>query len=279
MGFLPACPYLEAQTDLSIDAQKAAVASKQKSLQDCRNRISELDGRQDELLIEKNQAVLQHKDAISKIRDAHAALLDAQIRLIEAASDVRGLVERNGEITRGLEEKKEEIKNLAEVTQTARAEAEAAREKIYEAVGEDQKRMEDLQTMVAGKTLEDVDHEISAEEAKLELIHTVNPSVLAQFEKRNKDIQEMTKRMEEANQKLGRLNDQIKELMEKFEPKLDNIIGQINQAFGHNFDTISCAGEVGLHKDEDFGQWSIEVKVKFRSVYPDNPTPNWSLPT
>jgi structural maintenance of chromosomes protein 5 len=235
-------------------------------MQDCRNRISELDAKLDELLIKKNQAVLQHKDMVSHIRDAHTALLDVQIRLLEAASDVRGLNERNGEITKGLEEKKEEIKRLADLAQEAKAEAVTARDKIMDSAGDDQARLQHLQEMVEGKSLEDIDHEISAEEAKLELIHVVNPSVLAQFEKRAKDIEEMTKKLDDANNKLGRLTDQTKELMEKFEPKLDGIIAQINQAFGHNFDMISCAGEVSLHKDDDFGQWAIEIKVKFRSV-------------
>jgi hypothetical protein len=47
---------------------------------------------------------------------------------------------------------------------------------------------------------------------------------------------------------------------------VDQLISQINDAFSYNFEQISCAGEVGVHKDEDFEKWAIEIKVKFRYV-------------
>jgi chromosome segregation ATPase len=50
----------------------------------------------------------------------------------------------------------------------------------------------------------------------------------------------------------------------KWEPKLDTLIAKISDAFSYNFEQIGCAGEVNVHKDDDFDQWAIQIKVKFR---------------
>lgn len=235
-------------------------------MQSCKSRIAKHDLARDELVIEKAQAVLQHKDIVSQIRDAQLALQDAQIRLIEASSDVRGLKERNGEITRELDEKKQEILNFADDAKLAKQDATRARALVQRIVAEGKDGdLGRYEAMVANKDLDQIDQEISAEEAKLDLIHAVDPSVLRQFEERAKKIEELTRRNAEMNNKLEHLDDQIKELMSKFEPRLDEIISRVNEAFGKNFERISCAGEVGLHKHEDdFEQWAIEIKVKFR---------------
>ncbi|KAI1845007.1 hypothetical protein JX265_008408 [Neoarthrinium moseri] len=250
-----------------IEAQKRILDTTRESMQACKARVAELDTRSDELLVEKGQAVLKHKEAVSQIRDAYQSLLDVQIRLIEASSDVRGLKERNSEITRSLEEKKEEIKAFAHNAAIAKREAEDAKQRVTDMLAQSEEGNDDFpryQAMIEEKTLSEIDHEIQAEEAKLELIHAVDPGVLRQFEKRAKDIEELVKDKEKSSTKLGRLEAQIKELMEKFEPKIDELIAKVNQGFGHNFDMISCAGEVNIHKDDDFEQWAIEIKVKFR---------------
>lgn len=235
-------------------------------MQACRSRIAKHELARDELVIEKAQAVIRHRDTVSQIRNAYLSLQDVQIRLIEAASDVRGLKERNGEIMQGLDEKKQEIRNFEDDATDARRDAEQAQVKVQQIVQDG--GHEDLgryQAMVADKSLDEIDQEIESEKAKLELIHAVDPSVLRQFEDRAKKIEELTKRTNDTEAKLGRLEDQIKGLMNKFEPRLEAIISKVNEAFGKNFERISCAGEVGLHKDmEDFDNWAIEIKVKFR---------------
>jgi chromosome segregation ATPase len=169
-------------------------------------------------------------------------------------------------MTIGLGERKEEIKNYAADADLAKKEASEALKRLERIVTGDPSDMARYNEMVAGKSLDEIDHEIGAEKAKLELIHGVDPSVLRQFQKRAKEIQEMTKRKEEMTAKLESLADQIKQLMERWEPELDALIAKINTAFGHNFDLIGCAGEVGVNKHEDFEQWCIEIKVKFRYV-------------
>ncbi|KAH8662344.1 structural maintenance of chromosome complex subunit SmcA [Xylariales sp. PMI_506] len=248
-----------------IESEQSTLEQRQAALQECRSRIIALEAQRDELLIEKAGKILQYKNAVSSVRQAHDALLDVQIRLIEAKSDIEGLKERNVEITNRLAEKKDEINNFAHNAEAAHREANIAKAKVERLYADGEPNdIERYNAMVAGKTPQDIDNEVEAEQAKLELIHPVDPSVLRQFEKRAQDIEGLTRKKEQLSIKLDGLRNQIKELMEHFEPELDELVGKINRAFGHNFDTIKCAGEVGIHKDEDFEQWAIEIKVKFR---------------
>ena len=88
---------------------------------------------------------------------------------------------------------------------------------------------------------------------------------MRQFEARANQIETLKRQIEDMTAKRDSLGRQIKTLMEKFEPRLDDLISRINDAFSDNFEKISCAGEVGIHKDEDdFEQWAIKILVKFR---------------
>ncbi|KAI1457317.1 hypothetical protein F4805DRAFT_181686 [Annulohypoxylon moriforme] len=163
-----------------------------------------------------------------------------------------------------LDEKKAEIENMQTELAELRASATAARGRVEEACDGAGDRLTYLNGLVADKTPEDIEHEIGAESTKLELIHGVDPAILRQYEKRAQDILDLTQKKEEMNAKLESYNRRIESVKERWEPAVDEVIGKINDAFSYNFEQINCAGEVGIHKDEDFEQWAIEIKVKFR---------------
>ncbi|KAI1379036.1 P-loop containing nucleoside triphosphate hydrolase protein [Hypoxylon crocopeplum] len=248
-----------------IAAEKRAFENTQKGLVECRNRIFGYSAQEDHLIIEKTKSVLQHKEQLSHIRDAHQALLEVQIRLVEAQSDEKGLEEQNFNIKQQLDEKKVEINDLKIDVERLRAEAAVARVKVEEAVdrgGTD--FLQYLNSLAEGKTAEEVDHEIGAESTKLELIHGVDPAILRQYEKRAQEIEELTRKKDEMNAKLDSYTRKIEQVKREWEPGVEAVIGKINDAFSYNFEQINCAGEVSIHKDEDFEQWAIEIKVKFR---------------
>ncbi|KAI0874514.1 P-loop containing nucleoside triphosphate hydrolase protein [Hypoxylon argillaceum] len=237
----------------------------QKSIMEARARISEAGARSDELVVRRARSALEHKELLSGIRDTYQALLDVQIRLIEAKSDVKALEERNLDIKKRLDNEQMEIRAAKEESDGLKEAAQLARELVSEAVAEDPDRLPHLNELAAGKTVEELDHEIGAEQSKLEYVHAVNPAVLQQFQKREQEIQKLTQQKEELTTKFDSLSRKTNELRQKWEPRVDALITKINDAFAYNFEQINCAGQVDIFKDEDdFEQWAIEIKVKFR---------------
>ncbi|KAI2639392.1 P-loop containing nucleoside triphosphate hydrolase protein [Xylaria nigripes] len=247
-------PIIQAQID---DARKAVA--------EARIRISVSGARSDELLLERARSVLRHKELLSDIRDAHQNLVDAQIRLIEAKSDVKALELRNIEIKQSLDDQKTAILNARAESDRLKDEARNAQNAVSELVGEEGDRLPYFNELARDKTVEDLDNEIVDEKSKLEYVHAVDPSVLRQFQKRAQEIQNLTRQKDELTAKFESLSCQTLELRQKWEPRVDSLITQISDAFAYNFEQINCAGQVDLYKDEeDFEQWAIEIKVKFR---------------
>ncbi|KAJ0291878.1 hypothetical protein COL940_000171 [Colletotrichum noveboracense] len=249
---------------IKLESEKKSLEQKRAEVEEARSASSKLDVDRDNATVEKLKAVLRHHAAIAAIRDAQEEVLEAQIREIEAKSDVTGLKARNTDLMQQLEDEKRHIGAIAEESARCRARAEAARSKVADLFHDDPSRRELLEELAKEKTVEDVDNEIAAEEGKLELIHVTNPGALREFEKRAREIEKLRQRMESSTNKLDELNRRISRIRDKWEPKLDELISKINDAFSYNFEQINCAGEVRVHKDEDFDQWALDIMVKFR---------------
>lgn len=115
------------------------------------------------------------------------------------------------------------------------------------------------------KTNEDIDHDIEIETARLELLHEGNPNAIKQYEDRQKKIQGLKKKIEETEKKLRGYQNAIQDVRNQWEPKIDRLIAKISSAFTRSFEKIGCAGEVKVHKDEDFDKWAVQILVKFRA--------------
>ncbi|KAH7037584.1 RecF/RecN/SMC N terminal domain-containing protein [Microdochium trichocladiopsis] len=250
-----------------LAADKKKLEDAQELLAACRERVFDLRLQKDQITIDKARLVLKHHEHLAQIKQAQQALLEARIRLVEAQSDARGLEAKNSEINKLLEEEEAKIKQLDLEADRNKLDAQEALATVRAALAEEEDSsavMARLNAMAEGRSPEDLGMEIGAEEAKLELMQGLDPGVVRQFEKRAKEIEELTRRKDAQTGKLDSLTSQIQQVRAKWEPRVDELIGKINDAFSYNFEQISCAGEVGIHKDEDFEQWAIEIKVKFR---------------
>ncbi|KAI0476179.1 hypothetical protein GGR56DRAFT_665927 [Xylariaceae sp. FL0804] len=248
-----------------IDKERGSLEKTTTEIADSRMRILELGAKVDELTLEQARSVLQHRGLLSDIRNAHQLLLDAQICLLEAQSDVRGLEARNLDIKQRLDQGKAGLDKANADLQRCKQRAKEAQGKLNDALiqrGED--NLPRWNALAEGKTLEDLEADISAEESKLDYIHAVDPGVLRQFEKRAKDIQELSRKKDKQTEKLEALTRETDELMRKWVPLVEELVSKINEAFAYNFQQINCAGEVTLKKEDDFEAWAIEIKVKFR---------------
>jgi len=241
-----------------------ALAQTEDELMECKDRILEIEKLKDQATLDKAKAVLQHHGQIVGIRKARQALLEAQVVLMEAESEVAILKAKNSDITQQLEEGKAALEQIHNELEEQRNIAAEARTEALTILTEE--NTEELRDKAMGKTVEDIDQAVQVEKAKLEVIQASNPAALEEYERYAVRIER--ERSNQANQeaRMAELNDQIHNVKSQWEPRLDELVSQINDAFSYNFEQISCAGEVGVHKDEDFEKWAIEIKVKFRYV-------------
>lgn len=241
-------------------------------LEETKQRLLSYDDEFDKLALRKARLSLQHQERLSILREATQAALEAHIRHIEAVSDVAALKERNVGIMQRLNEERSKVDELDRQVKQGKMAARKAQEAIKDLLaipgteeGEmDTDRRDYLIGLAEGKTVETISEDIETENAKLELIHAADPGILRQFENRAQEIESLQRQNATKRADLAQLSEQIQELQRLWEPALDEMIRRINDAFSYNFEQINCAGEVGVHKDEDFDKWSIEINVKFR---------------
>ena len=189
--------------------------------------------------------------------------------LIEATSDFEILRERNSSVEELLVDQRRQVDSLAKETEALQKTAKALLDKCTQLMsGVDDEVRNFLLALPASQTTEQLESEIESEKARLELMHEGNGGVIKEYEQRQKRIDVLTSRLEQIKNALSELEDKIKELRDQWEPELDSLIEKISNSFSLNMEQISCAGEVGVHKDEDFDQWAIQIRVKFRYAPP-----------
>lgn len=256
----------------ALGVLRSSLQTSLNDLKGTKQRLASYDDEVDKLALEKARRVLEHKKQLDVLRNANQAVLEAAVRALEAKSDVAALKERNSGIMQRLEEEKQSLLMLVREAEKAKAEAKAAQNVIMEllATGSDnaidEERRDFLSGVKEGHTLETMDAEIETENAKLDLIHAADPGVLQEFERRARDIERGQRDKAKRERQLDSLSQKIQDLKDTWEPAVDGIINKINDAFSYNFEQINCAGEVSVHKDEDFDKWAIDIRVKFRYV-------------
>jgi chromosome segregation ATPase len=217
--------------------------------------------RRRKLLRRADAALARHGHAL-KLWRAHEAVLEAEVRLVEAASDVKALKERANDIIQKLGEAEKSQKEM----ETAVKELKARGREMAAQIS--QLRHEfpdvDIQELAGDKSPEELKNEIEAEESKLELIQVTPPNVLQRYNQQRQQIQRIEQQLETGRRTLEGLNGQISELQGKWEPRLETLVSKVNNAFSYNFEQIGCAGEVRLHRAEDFDQWALHILVSYR---------------
>jgi chromosome segregation ATPase len=252
---------------MGLESEERSKAAHEQSLRDARKRMVEIRYEWDEAVLRRAELVLRHKEAIENIRKAHQALLEAEIRGIEAHSDVVGLMARNSHIMQRLDAEKETLKQATEDASRAREEGNRLSETVQQMIESEPEKRDLFSDLCEGRTPEAIQDDIGAEEAKLECMHMPNPNVLREFEKRAEEIARLTRKMAGSTEKLNGITQEIEELRSKWEPRLDELVAQINDAFAYNFEQISCAGEIRVHKPDDFDAWALDIMVRFRYVF------------
>jgi chromosome segregation ATPase len=191
--------------------------------------------------------------------------VEAEIRLVEAISEVDSLKIENQHINQRIET----LENTIRTLQTRKD----ALVKEYTRINRDTQRLlrtisEEEKVIMAEfsslPTLEDLANEIEAVNTRLQLMAEGNPHAVQAYENREREIEQKESTLEKIAESLETTRAQIQGIRGQWEPELDKLVDQISRGFAHNFEQIGCAGQVGVHKDEDFEKWSIQIQVRFR---------------
>ena len=197
----------------------------------------------------------------------HNELFDAELLTIETESEIATLKERNTEVTKLLDARKDEIKKLERDVRTQKAIC----EKLAKEFKESQRNMSKEEQAFLhdwcqqNGSIDELNAEIESINGRIELLHEGNPGLLHQYEKRQREIEKLEDRVNNFDTELARLNESISRIRGQWEPELEKLVSEISDAFSYNFAQIGCAGQVNITKnDEDFSQWAIRIEVKFR---------------
>lgn len=218
------------------------------------------------------------QNAVENLRQLHEELVKIEVQVIEGVSDLESLKDRNAEHQDTLEAKSREVEEaMRSLRETAKQVKELQRE-AREAVREAQRQpdSEELLQSFRDYSMEQLEADIDSEKARLELTQGGNSNVIKEFEDRERQIQQVENKLSEFQTKLSDYDHAIEEIRGQWEPKLDELVMRISDAFSDCFARIGCAGQVTLDKAEDeagadgeaggsnFGEWSIQIHVKFR---------------
>jgi chromosome segregation ATPase len=192
--------------------------------------------------------------------------VEAEIRFIESKSELNSLIEENSAMLQkqranaaAIDEMEKRDKALRKVYEEKRTELQQDIQSLTDQEKEIVMEYREL------RSLDALDEEIQAVNASLGLMTEGNPGAIKAYEKREEDIARTREKLEQYTSSLEETKEQIIEIRQQWEPKLDALIRKISDAFAHNFTKIGCAGEVEVYKDEeDFDNWSIQISVRFR---------------
>jgi chromosome segregation ATPase len=196
---------------------------------------------------------------------SHESYVEAQICLIEASSEVKALIKENEAILRQQQTKQTEIRQLDEHYNTLRREikrlVESTQQSLNSLTTEEREVVSSYKHLA---TVEELELEIQSVNARLGMMAEGNSGVIKAFEKREEDMQALQATLQRLAVDLAEIKEKITEIRSRWEPELDALVARISDAFAYNFQQIGCVGEVNVHKDEDFDNWSAQIVVRFR---------------
>lgn len=251
-----------------LDAAEEKLAKAISDAKEFRGRVAAIRQRQEALILERAEESLKLMSSVSSLQKLQTDCFEAELLLLEAQSDYEILQERNEDIHARLAATAAEVGRLRAEEARLKAQARARLNEVNALLqqGEVPEREGAMQEelITNKKTPDEWEAEIEATTARLEMVHEGNPHIIVEYENRAKEIERIRGKIARLDQELGEVEAKITEIRTRWEPELDELVGQISDAFGDNFARMGLAGEVQVAKDEDFENWAIEIKVKFR---------------
>ncbi|KAI9737881.1 MAG: Structural maintenance of chromosomes protein 5 [Cirrosporium novae-zelandiae] len=247
-----------------LASEKSSYAEQNERLREIKATQTAMAKKELDLLFEKCQAGLNYAQTVDVLRSCHISQLEAELMHIEANSDFEVLSSEQKEARDRLTAKTEEYKSLNKKAIDAKKECTVLKDTVKQLAQDDPDLMTSI-TELGQITFEELEANIDSAKAQLEVLAEGNDGLVQEFEARQEKIDKLRQKIDGTAGTLSQLADGIKEIRDKWEPELDKLISEISDAFSHSFEMIGCAGEVSVDKADDFDQWAISIKVKFRA--------------
>nr|XP_039258386.1 structural maintenance of chromosomes protein 5-like [Styela clava] len=195
----------------------------------------------------KYVAAIAEKNKIEeKIRQGHARLLESRKKLEQAEGDKKDSQLRAKQLL-----------------------VEAKQKTGGENCDEMRKVGEDLMKLFSTlpDTVEEMDTLIHDFRARAECCTATDPQVVDEYNRRQREIEVLQKRVDDLQSRLNRSRSEIDEVRTRWLTCLKKLVTEINGKFSKYFAQMGCAGEVDLHADnpEEYDKYGIRIRVKFRS--------------
>uniref|UniRef100_A0A671KTH2 Structural maintenance of chromosomes protein 5 n=1 Tax=Sinocyclocheilus anshuiensis TaxID=1608454 RepID=A0A671KTH2_9TELE len=116
-------------------------------------------------------------------------------------------------------------------------------------------------------TLDEIDAMLNEEKTRAECFTGLSDAVVEEYNRREREIQNMEKELDDKTNALRTYRQNIAEAKECWLNPLKLLVEQINERFSDFFRSMQCAGEVDLHSEneEEYDKYGIRIRVKFRS--------------
>ncbi|KAG8528661.1 uncharacterized protein KY384_006348 [Bacidia gigantensis] len=255
-----------------IEGHETKLVSLREQLNGLSDQLHGFSEKQNDLAMDRARLAVKYSDAVASLRAAHQSLHEVELVLIEASSDLKILEDRNRSVVELLNSKRTQIDELNDVVKDSSNVAKRFLNKVQQLLRKDDQEEGPLraflQTLRPEQTVEELEEDIQSERARLELMHEGNGNTIREFETRQKKIEALTAQLTEENHAFAELSMHIDQLRSQWEPELDRLVKRISDSFSYNMEQISCVGEVAVGKEEDFDEWSILIRVKFRENEP-----------
>lgn len=223
-------------------------------------------------LREQTNLVKQMSDCTSRMKSFQDKLVENDIKLFEnqniqiTLTDVlSSLLEREEELKKEYQTKKEIVKNMRDTND-------------YKSWMEQIKQYDDTLKIKLNDYAEQYEKDdnfnvsfikdmIDKLESEVSMINH-DASSITILQNVEKEIEELEIELPKLVANLKETKTDIKKNHETLVPQLESIISQISAKFGRLFVNVGSAGEVRLEKPTLYNEWNIEILVKFRDTAP-----------
>ncbi|KAK9486669.1 P-loop containing nucleoside triphosphate hydrolase protein [Lipomyces starkeyi] len=251
----------------SVEDLRGTIRDLESRPDDTEEKVAEAQERIREYLNDRENYATKLVELLERVWEARKDFVVKSIAALKKRSDAMELKHRAASANEDLQRLAQEAKDAKRRFQDLKAVAASRHEQLESMMlvmtVEQQEQIRELSDKT-DMTLDELDGRIAGTKRELDSIFGGNQHVIEQYEKRQSEIGRLQEKVETSNEQIRDLHAQITQIRSDWEPELDNLISKISAEFSEAFNSIGCAGAVNVGKDEDYENWSVQIRVKFR---------------